>query len=55
MMVILPLIGFLCAVASCIMNFYAGDTLRCVIMFLCVAANMYFLLDAMRNDGGRPA
>ena len=55
MMVILPLIGFLCSAASCILNFYAGNTLWCVIMFLCAAANMYSLLDAMKNDGGRPA
>jgi hypothetical protein len=53
MMVILPLIGFLCSAASCILNFYMGDTLWCVIMFLCAAANMYFLFDAM-NNGGRP-
>ena len=54
MMVILPMIGFLCSAASCILNFYMGDTLRCVIMFLCAAENMYFLFDAM-NNGGRQA
>lgn len=53
MMVMIPLIGFRCAAASCIQNFYTGNTTWCVIMFLCAAANMYFLFDAMSN-GGRP-
>ena len=51
MMVILPLIGFLCGAAACVLYYFQSNALISVIMFLCAAANMYFLLDAL--NGGR--